>query len=62
MVQVGKLGKRGEKNVLVVPIAFTSDHVETLFEIDKEISHVRGERERDPLPPHHRSTPDRLTD
>lgn len=47
MVQVGKLGKRGEKNVLVVPIAFTSDHVETLFEIDKEISHVRGERERE---------------
>ena len=46
MVQVAKLGKRGEKNVLVVPIAFTSDHVETLFEIDKEISHVRGERDR----------------
>jgi ferrochelatase len=45
MVQVAKLGKRGEKNVLVVPIAFTSDHVETLFEIDKEISHVRGERD-----------------
>lgn len=40
---VGKLGKRGEKNVLVVPIAFTSDHVETLFEIDKEISHVAKE-------------------
>jgi protoporphyrin/coproporphyrin ferrochelatase len=30
------LGKQGHKHVLVVPIAFTSDHVETLFEIDKE--------------------------
>jgi protoporphyrin/coproporphyrin ferrochelatase len=30
------LGKRGRKNVLVVPIAFTSDHIETLSEIDLE--------------------------
>jgi ferrochelatase len=34
---VANLGKKGEKNVLVVPIAFTSDHIETLFEIDHEI-------------------------
>jgi len=40
-LQVANLGKRGEKNLLVVPIAFTSDHIETLFEIDHEISHVR---------------------
>ena len=28
--------RQGHKNVLAVPIAFTSDHVETLFEIDIE--------------------------
>lgn len=30
------LGKRGHKAVLVVPVAFTSDHIETLFEIGIE--------------------------
>ncbi|GBG34332.1 Ferrochelatase, mitochondrial [Hondaea fermentalgiana] len=30
------LGKRGHKSVLVVPVAFTSDHIETLFEIGME--------------------------
>lgn len=30
------LGKKGTKHVLVVPIAFTSDHIETLFEIGME--------------------------
>lgn len=30
------LGKQGHKYVLTVPIAFTSDHIETLFEIDIE--------------------------
>jgi protoporphyrin/coproporphyrin ferrochelatase len=30
------LGERGEKRVLVVPIAFTSDHIETLSELDRE--------------------------
>lgn len=34
------LGKQGHKHVLIVPIAFTSDHVETLFEIDLEYSEV----------------------
>eukprot|EP00808_Paulinella_micropora_P021264 g7773.t1 len=29
-------GKRGHKDVLVVPVAFTCDHVETLYEIDIE--------------------------
>ncbi|KAG1151522.1 hypothetical protein G6F37_006723 [Rhizopus arrhizus] len=28
--------KRGIKNIVVVPIAFTSDHIETLFELDRE--------------------------
>ncbi|WFD30898.1 hypothetical protein MSPP1_001922 [Malassezia sp. CBS 17886] len=29
--------KQGHRNVLVVPIAFTSDHIETLFELDIEL-------------------------
>lgn len=31
--------KKGQKDMLLVPIAFTSDHIETLFELDKEIIH-----------------------
>ena len=31
-----QVGKRGYKHVLVVPIAFTSDHIETLYEIGEE--------------------------
>src|SRR5262249_51921964 len=34
------LAARGEKNVLVVPIAFTSDHIETLSELDREYGHL----------------------
>lgn len=30
------LGKQGHKYVMAVPIAFTSDHIETLYEIDIE--------------------------
>lgn len=30
------LVNRGKKNILLVPIAFTSDHIETLYEIDHE--------------------------
>jgi ferrochelatase len=30
------LGKRGQEDVLVVPIAFTSDHIETLSELDRD--------------------------
>lgn len=30
------LGKRNSKHVLVVPVAFTSDHIETLYEIGME--------------------------
>ena len=36
MVVVQGLAKLGRRNVLVVPIAFTSDHIETLYEIDIE--------------------------
>jgi len=32
---IGDLGRRGQKQVLVVPIAFVTDHVETLYEIDQ---------------------------
>lgn len=34
---VESLGARGEKSLLVVPIAFTTDHIETLSEIDIEL-------------------------
>ena len=33
---IRRLGARGEKRVLVIPIAFTSDHIETLSELDRE--------------------------
>jgi protoporphyrin/coproporphyrin ferrochelatase len=35
-----RLGARGERHVLVVPIAFTSDHIETLSELDREYGEV----------------------
>ncbi|KAL1924866.1 uncharacterized protein VTP21DRAFT_4520 [Calcarisporiella thermophila] len=34
---VESLAKKGHKNILLVPIAFTSDHIETLFELDLEL-------------------------
>ncbi|CAG0881113.1 unnamed protein product [Darwinula stevensoni] len=33
------LVKRGHRNILLVPIAFTSDHIETLHELDIEYAH-----------------------
>lgn len=35
-----RLGARGHKHVVVVPIAFTSDHIETLSELDREYAEV----------------------
>ncbi len=35
-----KLGRRGRTRVLVVPIAFVSDHIETLSEIDREYAEL----------------------
>ena len=32
--------KNGKKNILMVPIAFTSDHIETLYELDYEYGEV----------------------
>ncbi len=37
---IRRLGARGERNVVVVPIAFTSDHIETLSELDIEYGHL----------------------
>jgi protoporphyrin/coproporphyrin ferrochelatase len=31
--------ERGQTNLVLVPIAFTSDHIETLYEIDLEVMH-----------------------
>lgn len=33
-------GKQNKKDLLLVPIAFTSDHIETLFELDIENKHL----------------------
>lgn len=42
------LCERGKKNLLLVPIAFTSDHIETLHELDIEYGQVLGEEVRKP--------------
>ena len=31
--------KRGQADLLLIPIAFTSDHIETLYELDREVIH-----------------------
>ena len=36
------LVKLGRKNLLLVPIAFTSDHIETLYELDFEYAKALG--------------------
>jgi ferrochelatase len=33
--EIGRLGRAGVRQVLVIPIAFVSDHVETLYEVDQ---------------------------
>ena len=40
---VNNLVKKGQKDLVLVPIAFTSDHIETLFEIDQEVIHEANE-------------------
>ncbi|KAJ1925914.1 hypothetical protein IWQ60_004254 [Tieghemiomyces parasiticus] len=37
------LAKRGHKNLVLVPIAFTSDHIETLYELDQEYGELAAE-------------------
>ena len=40
------LAKKGKKNMLLVPIAFTSDHIETLYELDIEYATELAEKVR----------------
>jgi protoporphyrin/coproporphyrin ferrochelatase len=40
---IRRLGTRGHRHLLVVPIAFTSDHIETLSELDREYGEVAHE-------------------
>jgi len=35
LAEIGRLGRAGTRQVLAIPIAFVSDHVETLYEIDQ---------------------------
>jgi len=39
---LGQLAGEGVKNVLVMPISFVSDHVETLYEIDIQYRELAG--------------------
>ena len=34
--------KKGQTDLIIIPIAFTSDHIETLFELDQEVIHEAG--------------------
>ncbi len=52
---VQMLGERGERYLLTIPVAFTTDHVETLHELDIEVAHIAREAgvvqfERAPAP------------
>lgn len=40
---VPNLIKKGQKDIVLIPIAFTSDHIETLYEIDQEVIHEANE-------------------
>jgi ferrochelatase len=42
---IAELAGRGVKNMLIVPVAFTSDHLETLFELGIEYRRQAKERE-----------------
>ena len=33
---------KGQTDLILIPIAFTSDHIETLFELDQEVIHEAG--------------------
>lgn len=40
---IEELASKGYRNLLIVPISFVSDHIETLFELDIEYRHVADE-------------------
>jgi ferrochelatase len=50
---LGELARRGTEQVLVIPIAFVSDHVETLYEIDQLFA---DEARRVGIPQYRRTT------
>jgi protoporphyrin/coproporphyrin ferrochelatase len=37
---IEELSAKGKKHLLIIPISFVSDHVETSFELDIEYRHV----------------------
>ncbi|CAF9919493.1 MAG: ferrochelatase hem15 [Heterodermia speciosa] len=39
---VGEYVKKGQTDLILIPIAFTSDHIETLYELDQEVIHEAG--------------------
>ncbi len=39
---IGELAAKGRKDLLVVPVSFVSDHIETLYEIDIEYAELAG--------------------
>lgn len=41
--KIEELAKEGKKHLLIIPISFVSDHVETSFELDIEYRHVADE-------------------
>lgn len=40
---IKELAKNGNKHLLIIPVSFVSDHIETLFELDIEYRHVADE-------------------
>ena len=53
---IAGLARIGEKDVCLVPIAFTSDHIETLYELDVEVAHKAKEVRSPPSLPWSRLT------
>ncbi len=41
--KIEELSKAGKRHLLVIPVSFVSDHIETLFELDIEYRHVAHE-------------------
>lgn len=37
--------KKGQKDLILIPVAFTSDHIETLFELDDEVIGESGHKD-----------------
>jgi ferrochelatase len=37
--------QKGQKNLILIPVAFTSDHIETLYELDEEVIGESGHKD-----------------